>query len=119
MAMDLVVEVYRASARFPREERFGLTAQLRRAAASIPANIAEGNARSTRRDNAGFISVASGSLAETEAFVLLAMRLGYLPIDEARPAMALLAQIGRMLRALRARLLTPPSSPIPHPPSPP
>ena len=119
MAMDLVVEVYRLSARFPRDERFGLTAQVRRAAASVPANIAEGNARSTRKDYASFVSVASGSVAEAETFVLLAIRLGYLAVDDAKPAMPLLAKIGRMLRALRARLLAPPSSPIPHPSSPP
>jgi four helix bundle protein len=117
MAMDLVVEIYRVTARFPAEERFGLTSQLRRAAASVPANIAEGNARSTRKDYASFVSIATGSLAETETFLLLAVRLGYLSRAEARPIMSLVAQVGRMLRSLRARLVAP-ASLIPNPPSP-
>lgn len=117
MAMDLVVEIYRVTARFPAEERFGLTSQLRRAAASVPANIAEGNARSTRKDYASFVSIATGSLAETETFLLLAVRLGYLSKAEATPMMSLVAQVGRMLRSLRARLVAPPSL-IPHPSSP-
>jgi len=78
MAMDLVVEVYRLSARLPGDERYRLTAQITRAAASVPANIAEGNARSTRRDYANFLSVAKGSLMETETFLILAVRLGYI-----------------------------------------
>ena len=117
MAMDLVVEIYRVTARFPAEERFGLTSQLRLAAASVPANIAEGNARSTRKDYASFVSIATGSLAETETFLLLAVRLGYLSKAEATPMMSLVTQVGRMLRSLRARLVAPPS-PIPHPQSP-
>jgi four helix bundle protein len=82
-AMDLAVEVYRLSASFPADERFRLTAQVTRAAVSVPANIAEGNSRATKKDYAHFVSIARGSLAETETFRLLALRLRYL--DEARP----------------------------------
>jgi len=103
--MDLSVEVYRLSASFPRDEKFRLTAQVTRAVTSVPANIAEGNARGTRKDYAHYISVARGSLAETETFLLLAIRLGYLTSSQTAPVLALATEIGKMLTSLRARLL--------------
>ena len=102
--MDLSVEVYRLSASFPRDERFGLTAQVRRAATSVPANVAEGNARGTRKDYAHFVSIARVSLAETETFILLAVRLGYVNDGRVAPALELANEVGRMLNALRSRL---------------
>jgi len=105
--MDLVVDIYRVSAAFPRDERFGLTSQIRRAAASVPANIAEGNSRSTRKDYAAFVSIAKGSLAETETFLLLAIRLGYTTEARVTAELALLTRVSKMLRSLRARLLAP------------
>ena len=108
MAMDLVVEVYRLSARFPADERYRLTAQITRAVASVPANIAEGNARSTRRDYANFLSVAKGSLMETETFLILAVRLGYIAEASAAPALELITRVSKMLTALRSRLLAKP-----------
>jgi four helix bundle protein len=84
-AMDLTVEVYRLSQRFPREEIYRLTSQVTRAAASVPANIAEGHARATSRDYANFVAIAKGSLMETETFVMLAVRLGYLSEEMAAP----------------------------------
>jgi len=108
MAMDLVVEVYRLSARFPADERYRLTAQITRAAASVPANIAEGNARSTRRDYASFLSVAKGSLMETETFLLLAIRFGYIPEPAAAPTLLLITRVSKMLTSLRSRLLPQP-----------
>jgi len=107
LAMDLVVDIYRVSAAFPRDERFGLTSQIRRAAASVPANIAEGNSRSTRKDYAAFVSIAKGSLAETETFLLLAIRLGYTTEARVTAELALLTRVSKMLRSLRARLLAP------------
>ncbi|HVH11691.1 MAG TPA: four helix bundle protein [Longimicrobium sp.] len=104
-AMDLVVEVYRLSRRFPADERFRLTSQITRAAASVPANIAEGHARSTAREYARFVSVAKGSLMEVETFLMLAVRLGYLSDPEASPALAAVTQISKMLTRLRLRLL--------------
>jgi len=104
-AMDMTVQVYRLSDRFPRNELYRLTSQLTRAAASVPANIAEGNARGTRRDYANFISIAKGSLNETETFLLLATRLGYLSDQQTAPTLALVTEIGKMLTALRARLM--------------
>ena len=100
-AMDLVVEVYRLSRRFPADERFRLTSQITRAAASVPANIAEGHARSTAREYARFVSVAKGSLMEVETFLMLAVRLGYLSDPEASPALAAVTQISKMLTRLR------------------
>ena len=81
-ADDLVVAIYEHTRQFPKEELYGLTAQLRRAAFSVPANIAEGSARGSKRDYLHFLYIARGSLTETQYFVHLAYRLGYLS-DEA------------------------------------
>jgi four helix bundle protein len=77
-AHELVLEVYRESARFPKEELFGLRAQLRRAALSIPTNIAEGSGRGTDRDFARFVQIAMGSACEAEYLLLLSRDLAYL-----------------------------------------
>ena len=106
-AMDLVVEVYRLSGRFPADERFRLTSQVTRAAASVPANIAEGHARSTAKEYARFLSIAKGSLMETETFLMLAIRLGYLDEAQAGPALSMVTQTSKMLTRLRARLEQP------------
>jgi four helix bundle protein len=105
-AMDLAVEVYRLAARFPDSERYRLVSQITRAVASVPANIAERNARGTRKDYAQFVSIAKGSLNEAETFLLLAIRLGYLREADARNALETIAGVGKMLTALRKRLLT-------------
>jgi four helix bundle protein len=80
-ADDLTVAIYQATRGFPREELYGLTSQLRRAAYSVPANIVEGSARETQRDYLHFLHIARASLSETRYFVHLATRLHYL--DEA------------------------------------
>jgi four helix bundle protein len=80
-AHQWVLEVYRVTGSFPTEERFSLIAQLRRAAASVPANIAEGCGRDSQREFARFLSIAAGSACEAEYHLLLARDLGYL--DEA------------------------------------
>jgi four helix bundle protein len=103
--MDLAVETYRLTQKFPRTETYGLTAQLTRAVPSVPANIAEGSGRATRRDY-GNLSVAKGSLRETETFLLLAKRLGYVATAEAQPTLNLLVGVSKMLTALRKRLLS-------------
>ncbi|MGB3380742.1 MAG: four helix bundle protein [Rhodanobacter sp.] len=77
-SMDLAVDIYALTRSFPREEAFGLTSQLRRAASSIPANIAEGFGRAQRRPFIQFLRVAQGSLKELETHVTLAERVGYL-----------------------------------------
>ena len=96
-AMDLAVEVYRLSKRFPKDENYRLIAQITRAVASVPANIAEGHARSTTRDYAHFLAVAKGSLMETETFLMLAVRLEYLTQPAAAPALSLVTETSKML----------------------
>ncbi|HEU0166431.1 MAG TPA: four helix bundle protein [Chloroflexota bacterium] len=104
-AMDLAEAVYKLSAAFPRSEQFGLTAQIRRAATSVPANIAEGYARSGARDYAHFLTISRGSLLEVETFVLLAVRLGYLHEDSVQSALNLSEEVSKMLRVLRERVI--------------
>jgi four helix bundle protein len=83
LADDLTVALYERTRTFPREELYGLTSQLRRAAYSVPANIAEGSSRESKRDYLHFLYIARGSLAETQYFIHLARRLGYLEMTDA------------------------------------
>ena len=78
LADDLTVMIYKSTKGFPREELYGLTSQIRRAASSVPANIVEGSARETQRDHLRFLHIARGSLAEAQYFVHLAARLSFL-----------------------------------------
>ncbi len=103
-AMELALICYRATEQFPRSETFGLASQLQRAAVSVPANIAEGRGRRSTGDFLRFLSIASGSLAETETHLLLAHRLGYLPEERLQSLLVLTARIGRMLNGLRRSL---------------
>ena len=103
-AMDLVEGVYRATADFPREELYGLTGQLRRAAVSIPSNIAEGQGRGTATELIRFLRIAHGSLREVETQVLIAQRLTYLTQDRADGLLALAAEVGRLLNGLMKSL---------------
>jgi four helix bundle protein len=103
-AMDLAEVVYGLTAKFPHTEIYRLGSQTTRAVASVPANIAEGNARGTKRDYANFLSVAKGSLMETETFLMLAVRLKYITQAEASTAFALVTEVSKMLTSLRNRL---------------
>jgi len=102
--MDLAVEIYRLAAKLPHSETYRLVSQITRAAASVPANIAEGHARATRRDFANFVAIAKGSLMETETFLMLAVRLSYLAEAEAAVALGLITENSKMLTVLRNRL---------------
>ena len=102
--MDLTVEIYRRAAKFPPSDIHRLVAQITRAAASVPANIAEGHARATRKDFANLVAIVKGSLMETETFLMLAVRLSYLAEDEASVALGLITENSKMLTALRKRL---------------
>lgn len=82
VAMDFAVDIYTATKQFPKEESFGVTSQIRRAATSISANIAEGFGRSTIADKTHFYTMAYGSLLETRNFLHLSLRLGYLDAEE-------------------------------------
>jgi four helix bundle protein len=104
-AMEMVVQVYQLANHFPKTETYRLTNQMTRAAASVPANIAEGHARGTARDYANFLAIAKGSLMETETFLMLAIRLNYLPQTQAEPTLSLITEISKMLTVLRTRVL--------------
>ncbi|MBI5289763.1 MAG: four helix bundle protein [Chloroflexi bacterium] len=105
-AMDLAAEVYGLVEGFPSREAYGLVSQITRSAASVPANIAEGHARATKKDYAHFLSIAQGSLAETQTFLLLAVRVGYVTEERVEAALALADEVARMLGTLRTRLRT-------------
>ncbi|HEV2233457.1 MAG TPA: four helix bundle protein [Terriglobia bacterium] len=100
----LVLEIYRLTKSFPDAERFGIISQLRRAAASVPTNIAEGTKRQGRQDYARFINIAEGSLAEAEYWVLLSRDLGHLAPKASETASAETGEIARMLNALRVKI---------------
>ncbi len=104
-AVELVIEVYRVSDTFPRREMYSLTDQIRRAASAIPANIAEGRARGTRRDFARFVSMARGSLAELETHLIVAERLGYSPSSTLATTHGYCSEVGRMLNAMWHKLV--------------
>ena len=101
-AMSLVELVYRVTAAFPRDELFGLTAQLRRAAVSVPSNIAEGAARNSSREFAHFLGITCGSLAEVETQLELGIRLGYL--QKAPEVWAQTNRVRRLVTLLRQSL---------------
>jgi four helix bundle protein len=100
----LVKQVYRITSVFPAEEKFGLVSQMRRAAVSIPSNIAEGQARHTKGEFIQFISHAEGSVAELDTQLIISIQLSYCPQAQAESAFELLSELRRMLNALRRRL---------------
>lgn len=103
-AMELVTEVYRTTERFPKEEIYGLTSQLRRAAVSIPCNIAEGQGRLTKGEFQQFLGYARGSLLEMETQIVIASNLGYLQDNQASKLLNLSAEVGRILNGLLASI---------------
>jgi four helix bundle protein len=102
--MALVKMVYLITRAFPRDERFGLVSQMRRAAISVPSNIAEGQARHTTGEFVQFISIAEGSVAELNTQLLLSVELGFCTSDLIRESMELAQELRRMLIALRRKL---------------
>jgi len=107
-SMDLVVTVYRITATFPKEERYSLVNQLRRAAVSVPSNIAEGHGRSRTGDYLHHLSVAVGSLSEVETQVQISRRLEYIAEDDQSRLLdscnAIAKMLGGLIRSLRKRL---------------
>ena len=103
-AMDLTTITYRLAAKLPRDERFGLVSQLRRAAVSVPANIAEGRQRATKKDFLRFLAIAAGSLAELETLIALVQRLYEIEIEEVNEVAQEADEVGKMLRALQQKL---------------
>ena len=100
VSMDLAQKIYELTAAFPKEELFGICSQMRRAAVSIPSNIAEGSARQSAKDNVRFLKIAAGSLAELETQVVLAQRIGFLSSENAEHLKELLSRCGRLLGGL-------------------
>ena len=117
--MSLAKAVYSLVAEFPREERYGLSSQLQRAAVSIPSNIAEGNARATTRDYARFVSQACGSAAELQTQLLLAAELELGTRAQIEQSLDLCERVSKMLRRLHQSLIAKfdHGSPVPGPQS--
>jgi four helix bundle protein len=99
-AMDFVVCVYQITPRFPKEEVYGLTQQLRKSSVSVPSNIAEGQGRKSTQDFLHFLSIARGSLNEAETQILIAERLRYLDESSKAELFSLSAEVGRLLNGL-------------------
>ena len=107
-SVALAEEIYKLSKTFPEEELYGLTSQIRRAAVSVPSNIAEGHGRQSTAEFRNFLSISQGSLAEVETQLLLAIRFNYLTLPQAANALSLREEISKMLSSLRSKL-----SPVP------
>jgi four helix bundle protein len=103
-AVELAVEAYRVSRHFPEDERFGLSAQLRRAAVSLASNIAEGHTRHHTADYCRFLSFARGSVSEVETDLVIAERLTYVEAGALQTARALSGEVSRMLSVLQRKL---------------
>ena len=102
--MSLVLDGYRSTQTFPKIETYGLTSQLRRAAVSVPSNIAEGQARLLTGEFKQFLGNARGSLMEVETQILIARDLGYLEDDQSETLLAAASEVGRILNGLLASL---------------
>jgi len=105
-SIELVKDIYEASSQFPPVENFGLTQQIRRAAVSIPSNIAEGQFRNSTREFKQFLSIALGSAAELETQLIIANQVNYLPIAEFNSLLENLEIIMKMLKKLSGSLIT-------------
>ncbi len=101
-AMRMVKMVYQLSQEFPREEVYGLTSQVRRAAVSVPSNLSEGAARTSRKEFSHFLSVAKGSLSELETQLMISADLGYLPRDH--DIFAQLERVAQLLGGLHRKV---------------
>ena len=99
-AIEFVVKLYKVTDKFPKEEKFGLTSQIRRAAVSVPANVAEGAGRQSQKEFLHFLSNAQGSASELSTELLIAFRLGYISSAEYDAVDQELNEIGRMIVGL-------------------
>jgi four helix bundle protein len=105
-AMDLVILVYEVTAKWPREELYGLTRQVRDAVVSVPANLAEGQGRGTTNQFLHFVGIAYGSLMETETELLVGQRLGYGDPEDYPRVFAASSEVGRVTNGLKNHLET-------------
>jgi len=99
-AMELALQIYRETSNFPRSETYGLTQQMRRAAVSVPSNIAEGKGRRTSKDFSQFLFQARGSLLELQTQTMIAKRLGYLGDEQANVFLKAAAEVRKSLAGL-------------------
>ena len=99
-AMELITQIYRVSQKFPSEELYGMVSQMRRAAVSIPSNIAEGQGRLTKGEFIHFIGIARGSLLELETQILVAQNLHYLDDPTLKNLLGLTSEVGRLVNGL-------------------
>jgi len=106
-AMTLTLDVYRCTKGFPREETYGLVAQMRRAAVSIPSNIAEGRGRYSSREMSKFLVNARGSLLELETQIEIARELGYISNGESQNLLGLSAEVGRLINGMLSHFREP------------
>lgn len=100
----LTLEMYRLTSRFPNDERFGMISQLRRAALSVPTNIAEGSKRMSNLEFARFLNIAEGSLAETEYLLMVSRDLGYVSREQCEDHLNEITQVAKMLHGLRSKV---------------
>ena len=105
-AMELAVSTYEVTKSWPKEEIYGLTSQIRRAATSVPANVAEGYGRESRASYQQFLRIAQGSLKELETHLLIAVRIGLTSEASVGPLMILSESVGKLLRLLIRKLST-------------
>jgi len=103
-SVQLSVFLYQATKKFPKDELFGLTSQIRRSSVSVAANIAEGRSRSTRKDFGHFLYMALGSVAELETHIIIAHELSFVDIVDYNKVTELLAEIGKMLNVMISKL---------------
>jgi len=100
LGVEISLQVYQVTRDFPKHELYGLTSQIRRAAVSVPSNIAEGQARKTQKELARFLDIAKGSLAEIETQLIIASKLGYLDQGKTDELLKMTDQESRMLSGL-------------------
>lgn len=104
MSIQLAKAIYDITGRYPREEQYGIISQMRRAAASVPANIAEGAARKSKKEFHQFLSIAGGSLSELDTFMELSLALGYASVDEKKNIDEIIANVSKTLAGLMRSL---------------
>ncbi len=104
--MNLAKNIYVITSQFPRQELYAMTSQMRRAAISVPSNIAEGSQRGTNKDFANFIGIARGSLAELETQCILAHNIGYISEEAFQSTVTLIHELARMINAFAKKLAT-------------
>lgn len=102
--MDMVADVYKLTQNLPKDELFALTNQIRRAAISVPSNIAEGYGRQSKKEYLQFLSVANGSVCEIETQLLLTVKIGYLSEEMINDTLQTLSEIGKMLFSMKQKL---------------